>query len=171
MYLRLSVVALALTVLAGAGAAAKTYTLQQGVALSGTLNQGVDSRSAAAGTPVTITLAPPYPNSLLKGATLAGFVSNVQRAGQGTEPHIVLAFTRIRFYDGRTKTVHVQLLKDTTVQDKSGKETNAVAKTVAGVFGPAHGAGVALLAKNHKDDITIPAGSTIVVELTQPLAL
>jgi hypothetical protein len=158
-------------VLAPLAVGARTYTLQQGVALSATPQQSVDSKSSTAGTPLTLLLTAPYPNSLLKGATVYGHVADVQKAGQGTEPRIVLAFDRIKFYDGQSRTLHAQLLKDSPVQDKSGKETNAIARAAGGLLGPAHGIGVALLSKNHKDNITIPRNSTVVIELTQPLQL
>ena len=150
---------------------ARVYTLQQGVALNGTLQQSIDSKSTTVGTPFTLVLTPPYPNGLLRGSTVYGHVASVQKAGQGTMPHIGLAFDRIVFHDGKSQTLHAQLLKDTPVQDKSGKETNAVARAAGGLLGPAHGLGVALLSKNHKDDVTIPQNSTIVIELTQPLSL
>lgn len=158
-------------VLVPAGAGARVYTLQQGVALNGTLQQSIDSKSTTAGTPLTLVLTAPFPNGLLKGATVLGHVAGVQKAGQGTEPHIVLAFDRIKFYDGKSQPIHAQLLKDSPVQDKSGKETNAIARAAGGLLGPAHGIGVALLSKNHKDNITIPRNSIVVIELTQPLQL
>lgn len=152
-------------------AIAREYTLQQGVALNGTLQQSIDSRTTAAGTAFTMILSPPLPNGLLRGAVVHGRVASVQKAGQGTLPHIGLMFDRIVFHDGKSRPLYAQLLKDTPVQDKSGKEVNAVARTVGGIIGPAHGLGVALLSKNHKDDVTIPQNSTLVIELTKPLRL
>jgi hypothetical protein len=152
-------------------ALARVYTLQQGVALNGALQQSIDSKSTTVGTPFTMVLSPPFPNGLLRGATVYGHVASVQKAGQGTLPHIGLAFDRIVFHDGTFQPIHAQLLKDTPVQDKSGKETKAVARAVGGIIGPAHGLGVALLSKNHKDDVTIPQNSTLVIELTKPLRL
>lgn len=150
---------------------ARAYTLQQGVALNGTLQQSIDSSSTTPGTPLTLVLTAPFPNGLLRGARVVGRVAGVQKAGQGTEPHIELAFDRITFSNGSSRPLHAQLLKDSPVQDARGKETNAIARVAGGLVGPAHGIGVALLSKNHKDNITIPRNSVVVIELTQPLQL
>lgn len=50
---------------------AEVYTLQNGVALNGTIQQSIDSRTATAGPPVSIMLTPPQYHAAANAATAA----------------------------------------------------------------------------------------------------
>ena len=168
---RLRCIAFCVALFAPIVVSARVYTLPAGVALNGVLQQALDSKTTAAGSPFSMYLTPPFPNNMLRGATVQGHVASIQKAGQGTEPRITLAFNRIVFANGTAKPIEAQLVKDQVVPDKSGRETNAIARGVAGLIGPAHGIGVSLFARNHKDNIHIPKSSTVVIELTKPVTL
>jgi hypothetical protein len=150
---------------------ARTYTLQKGAAITGAIGQTIDTRTTTAGASFSLSVVAPLPNDLLKGAVVYGHVASVQKAGWGTEPHVALSFDRIVFADRHSETIHAQLLQDSPIQDKSGEVTNGAARAVGALVGPAHGVGVAVASKNHKDDISIPQHSTMTIELTEPLKI
>lgn len=168
---RLTLLAAALAIAFPLAAGAANNTLPADVAVTGQIQQTLDSKTTTDGTPFTIAIVPPYANPMLKGAVVYGHVSDVQKAGQGTEPHMTLVFDRLVLSSGKSRQIHAQLLKEAVIEDKSGKAVNAVAKGVATVVSPAHGMGLRLLSKNHKDDVHVPAQSEIVIELTQSVQL
>ncbi len=151
--------------------ALQTTRCRRTVAVTGEILQTLDSKTTTDGTSFTIVIVPPYANPMLKGALVHGHVSDVQKAGQGTDPHMTLVFDRLVLSSGKSRPIHAQLLKEAVIEDTSGKAANAVVKGVATVVSPTHGVGLRLLSKNHKDDIHIPAQSQIVIELTKPVQL
>lgn len=154
-------------------------SLTSGSLLNGTLNQNLSSNHAYVGEAVTLSNVTSNDGSgSVVGGTLYGTVTSVQAAGQGRPGRIQLGFTRLVLRSGTTYAVNTTVTK-TNVQTKNNtlKEAggalagmlvgNAIGKTVfhTGVGGFLGAAGGFLLAKNNHENVNIPAGTIVQVQV------
>jgi hypothetical protein len=149
-----------------------------GTTLNGTIQQTLDTKSAEVGQPVTLTsVTSANASGAIVGARLAGEVTKVVRAGQGRPAQIQLIFTRLRLADGTSYQVDgvVTGMKAATKNNALKEVGGALGGMIVGnVLGKAvglNGGGIAgaaggfLLAKNSKENMTVPAGSVVSVQL------
>ncbi len=166
--------------------AAPKAPIPAGSIINATLNTALDTGSAYIGQPVTLTVPQSGGGNpaALAGATIYGKVVEVQAAAQGTNPSVQFAVDSI----GPAKSDDPQPLaaKVLKVDPISGsmiaKEAegtlggmllgNWVGKMMDSNRGGLYGAiGGYLLTSNSKNNITVPAGTPVSLELTDPLQL
>jgi hypothetical protein len=148
--------------------------LSAGDKIVGTLNQTLDSKNAQVGQPFTLSNAHTT-NYDINGATVYGHVSSVQSAGQGRPGKIELAVDKVNTRSGNIYKVHGYTTNvQVNTKSNAGKEAAAGAggALVGGLIGGAWGAviggsGGFLVAKNSRQNVTIPSGSLVTVEVTQ----
>jgi hypothetical protein len=148
-----------------------------GTELRGTMGSTVDTKSAYVGQDVIVNNVA-NPSGSIQGATLRGTVSSVVRAGQGRAAQLQLHFNYLVLRNGRTypvngsvTAVHAET-KSNALKEAGGALAgmlvgNAIFKTLfsasgGGIVGAAGGY---LIAKNNRQDMTVTAGSIVVVHL------
>ena len=143
-----------------------------GTTLTGHIDTGFDSKSAQVGQRFLLHDVHSS-NYDINGATVYGHVSAVQRAGQGTNATISLSVDKINTRSGNIYKV-VAYVSDMKVETKSNalKEVGggAAGALVGGLIGHGVGAvigaaGGALYAKNSRENVTIPQGSLVTVQI------
>ena len=149
-----------------------------GMEVRGTIRNEVDTKGAYVGQDVIVDNVASS-NGSIQNATLRGTVTSVQRAGQGKPARIQMHFNYLRLSNGTTYAISGQVLsmnaqtKSNAVKEAGGALAgmlvgNAIFKTLfassaGGVIGAAGGF---LVAKNNRENMTIPAGSIIAVQLS-----
>jgi hypothetical protein len=145
-----------------------------GTQLVGTIDQSLSSGNVQVGQPFTISNAHTT-NYSINGATVYGHVASVQRAGQGTPGKIRLAFDKVNTrggavyqIEGYASNVDV-VTKNNTLKEVGGAAAGAL---VGGLLfhgvGALIGAGTGgLFAKNNRQNVTVPAGSTLTVNVVR----
>jgi hypothetical protein len=142
--------------------------------LTGSIDQSLDSGSAQIGQTFTISNAH-SPNHDINGAVIYGHVDAVQRAGQGTPGKVHLAFDKVNTRSGSVYQIHgyaesmqVSTKRNTTKEALS----TAGGALVGGLLG--HGIGAIIgggagyaISHNSRQNVTIPSGSLISVQITQ----
>lgn len=149
-----------------------------GMTLHGTMTQTLDSKSAQVGQTVTLSNVSSSGGSIT-GATMYGHVTSVQRAGQGRPGKITIAFDRLNTANGNSYAVQGQVT-NLQVQTKSNalKEAggavagmlvgNYLGKVIGVNWGGLVGAtGGFFLAKNNRENVTVPQGTVVSVRLTE----
>jgi hypothetical protein len=148
-----------------------------GTQLRGLLRNSVDSKGAYVGQAVYVDNVASADGSI-QGATLRGTVAAVQHAGQGTPGKLQLHFSslllqngRHYYVDGRVTQMNANT-KSNALKEAGGAVAgmlvgNAVFKTLfhSSLGGAVGAAGGFLVAKNNKENMTVPAGSVISVYL------
>ena len=165
--------------LAGAMTAAALATPPPGTELSGQISQSVNTKTAVVGQAVTIT-GVTSAGANVHDATMYGKVTHVVRAGQGRPAELRISVTRLTLPSGATYNVHGVVTgiqkntKSNALKEVGGALAgmvvgNIIGKTVfhASGGGLAGAAGGFLLAKNNREDMTVPAGSTVTVKLVE----
>ncbi len=149
-----------------------------GTRLSGTIQQTVDTAHAYVGEKVQLTSVT-SPGANVHGATMYGRVTSVVRAGQGRAARLRITMDRLTLPSGESYAV-TGVVTGMTANTKSNalKEAagavggmivgNMLGKMVfhtggGGLVGAASGF---LLAKNNRENMTVPAGSTVNVLLS-----
>ena len=145
-----------------------------GTTLVGTLNQSIDTKSAEPGQPFVINNAHTSDYNI-NGATIYGHVASVQHAGQGTPGKIRLSVDKVNSRNGHVYDVEgyasgVQVeTKSNALKELGGAAAGAL---VGGLLG--HGVGAligagagALYAKNNRQNVTIPQGSQVTIEVVR----
>ncbi len=148
-----------------------------GQQLRGFIRNSVDSKSAYVGQTVYVDNVASSDGSV-QNATLRGRVSAVQHAGQGTPGKIQLHFSSLVLHNGRSYYVDGQVsqmnanTKSNALKEAGGAVAgmlvgNAIFKTLfhSSLGGAVGAAGGFLVAKNNKENMTVPAGSVISVYL------
>lgn len=146
--------------------------IDPGTKLIGSLDQTLSSSSVQVGQPFTLSNAHTT-NYNINGARVYGHVSAVQRPGQGTNAKINLAFDKVNTRSGNIYAIQ-GYAENVQVDTKSnaGKELLGAAggALIGGLIG--HGIGAiigagagGLVAKNNRQNITIPAGSLVTVQV------
>ncbi len=152
--------------------------LQSGSLLNGTLNQNLSSNHAYVGEPVSLSNVTSDDGSgSVTGGTLYGYVATVQKAAQGRPGSIQLHFNRL-VTGHATYTVNTTVTKtnvstkNNTLKEAGGALAgmlvgNMIGKTIfhTGAGGIVGAAGGFLLAKNNHQDINVPAGSVVQVQV------
>jgi hypothetical protein len=147
--------------------------LSPGTTLSGNIDQNLSSNHAYVGETVTISNAH-SPNNDILGATVWGHVSSVQTAGQGRPGKITLAFDKVQMRSGvyavrgYATNVNVQT-KNNALKEIGGAAAGAL---VGGLLFQGVGAligagGGALLAKNNRQNVNIPQGSQVSLQIVR----
>ena len=173
--------ALAAFTLATAGIAVAANSVAYGTLITGTLQTTMNSGSANVGDGFSmIANSASSGASWINGATIQGHVAAVQRAGQGRPGQIQLAFDRIVYRNGKSAPIYGVVTKmDVQTKSNATKEVvgavggmvvgNILGKWVGTNLGGAAGAGGGYaLAANNKQNVTIPSGSTMTMEVQAP---
>ncbi|TAM60887.1 hypothetical protein EPN52_03980 [bacterium] len=175
---------LAATALAASLSLIPTGAFAQGVSagstLNGTIAQDVSSKDAHVGQAVTLKNVNSADGSgQVAGATMLGHVTSVQRAGQGRPGKVEVTFDRLDLRNGNSYHVqsHVTHLevqtKNNTLKEAGGAVAgmlvgNYLGKVIGvgggGLVGAASGY---FLAKNNRENVTVPKGSVVSVKLTE----
>lgn len=152
---------------------------QPGMQFEGTLSQGISSRDAWVGEQLVLVNVNST-DQTITGARMFGRVVDVQKPGQGRNAEVLIRFDTLQMPSG---TLYPVIGEVTHVQVKTA---NNGAKEVLGTFGGmivgnilgkwlgtnAGGllgaAGGYLVAKNNREDVTIPANSQVSVRLVPP---
>jgi hypothetical protein len=191
MNIRNSILALAATLAIASttltASAQAELTLYQGAQINGRLEQTLDTGSAHVGDRFVMDVVPPYPSGdpNYQGATVAGEITSVTPAGQGSKPAIGLQFDYMRLADGSTVNIEATMTADQpTKQRASGLHTalttlggmflgNAIGQTIfhTGGGGVVGAAGGLLYGVNQKTNFTLGAGSNIQITLNQTVTI
>ena len=166
--------------------AAAKVPIPNGSTINATISKDVNTRSAYVGQPILMSVQPPYPGGdvLLAGATLSGKVVDVQAGAQGTNPRLEITIDSIRLAGTSTdqpisaKIVKIEANRASNVAKEAGGTLagmllgNWIGKAVGTNQGGAAGAVAGyLLTSNSKTNIDVPAGSIVVLQLLDTLAL
>ncbi len=148
-----------------------------GAQYAGTISKSVDTKSAYVGQPVTLTHVTSESGSVA-GATMYGTVTKVVRAGQGRTAQLQMTFNKLVMRDGSTYAVDgVVTGMNTSTKNNALKEAggavagmiigNMIGKTIfhSGAGGFLGAAGGFLVAKNNRENMSVPAGSAVRVML------
>jgi hypothetical protein len=160
------------------GALAQSAPLTPGIELAGTMDQTINSANAQAGDPFVISNVSSVGGSgSVTNATIYGHVADVTTAGQGRNAAVKLAFDRVQLYDGKrfsldARPIHIDVVTKTNAP-KEGLGAiagdllgNWVGQTIGvGLLGPIGLAGGYLLAKNARQNVTIPQNSLITLQV------
>jgi hypothetical protein len=150
-----------------------------GVNVFGVLSTDLNSANVNVGDGFSLAVTQPYPNgdASYANATIRGHVASVQRAGQGRKAQIELTFDRIFLSNGTSAPVYGHVVKlqqnekNSTAQKAIGAGVgmlvgNYLGKHIGTNLGGLLGAGGGFLyANNLKSNITVPKGSTVVLQL------
>lgn len=146
---------------------------------AGNITQALDTGSTTVGEPVTLTNVVSQ-DGTISGATMTGHVSHVTAAGSGSPAQLEIVFTNLTLSDGsqyaidgivtgmqaKTKSNAAREIIGTIAGMAAG---NIIAKTIFGATNGMGGflgaTGGYLIAKNMKQNMTVPAGSAVRVTL------
>jgi hypothetical protein len=170
-------IAIGLAALLCAIAAPARASLQSGSLLDGVITQSYSSKDAAIGESVTLKYVTSNDGGSVTNGTLYGRVSAVQKASQGRPGKIEFSFTKL-VAGGATYAVATTVIKMQANTKNNGlKEAGgalagmAVGNMLGKSLFQASGGGVVgaaggfLLAKNNRQDVSIPSGSYVQVEV------
>lgn len=144
-----------------------------GTKLTGTINETFNSKDAQVGQ--TFTLSNVHTSNYdVSGATLYGHISHVQRAGMGTPGKIELGVDKVNAKSGSIYKINGQVVNvEVNTKSNAGKEALATAggALLGGLLGNGTwavigAAGGFLVAKNSRENVTIPQGSLVTVEVS-----
>ena len=144
-----------------------------GSELVGTMDRELSSKSSQVGQPFKLTNVQSH-NSDINGGTIFGHVGHIQHPGQGKPAKIELEVDKINTRSGNIYqlTGYVSNVKVHT-KSNAGKEGAAAAAgalvggLIAGGWGAViGGSGGFLVAKNNRENITVPQGSLVTVHVT-----
>ncbi|MGC2130545.1 MAG: hypothetical protein WA629_10645 [Candidatus Aquilonibacter sp.] len=169
----------ALIALLFASMGAANAALTQGTLLDGTIDANYSSNHAYAGQSVTVShVRSDDASGSVHNGTLYGYVSSVQKAGQGKPGKIAFRFTELVNGNGARYNIDSRVTNvNVSTKSNAGKEAggalagmlvgNAIGKTLFGgsAGGAIGAAGGFLLAKNNRQDVNVTEGSYIQVEL------
>lgn len=150
-----------------------------GTRLNGTITQSFSSQNAYVGQPVVLTnVTSANGSGAVVGAKMYGTVTHVVRAGQGRTAQIQMTFNRLVLPNGtRYRIDGVVTGMNTNTKSNALKEAggavagmivgNIIGKTIfhmsgAGFLGAAGGY---LIARNNRQNVSVPANSAVQVQL------
>lgn len=144
-----------------------------GTVLTGTIDRDLNSKNVQVGQTFLIT-GVHSSNHDINGATIYGHVAEVRRAGMGTNAKIELAVDKINLRSGNIyQLTGVVTNAQVNTKSNAGKEAGAAAAgaLIGGLLG--HGAlgavlgggGGFLIAKNSRENVDIPAGTLVSVQI------
>ena len=159
---------------------ASAQALGVGTMLNGTMTQDIGSKDAHVGQTVTLNNVTSADGSgHVVGATMTGRVTAVQRAAQGRPGKVEVTFDRLSTADGHSYAIqsHVTNLTVKTKSNALKEAGGAVAGMLVGNYlgkvigvkggGLAGAASGYFLAKNNRENVTVPKGSVVTVKLTE----
>jgi hypothetical protein len=180
-----ALVAIALTAIPAR--AQSDLTLYQGAQVNCRMRTALDTGSAHVGDRFVMDVVPPFPSGdpAFQGAIIAGEVTSVTRAGQGTKPALGVQFDYLRLADGSTVDISANMTEDQRKEEqKSGLKValttlggmllgNAIGKTLFHVSGGGFvgAAGGFLYGINSKANFQVPAGSDVQITLNQTVVI
>jgi hypothetical protein len=148
-----------------------------GSAYAGPIADSLNSKTAYVGEPVTLTHVS-SPGAGINGATMYGTVTHVVHAGQGRTAQLQMTFTRLTLRSGASYAINGIVTgmqagtKSNALKEAGGAVVGMIVGNIVGksIFhmsggGLAGAAGGFLIAKNNREDMTIPAGSAVRVVL------
>jgi hypothetical protein len=145
-----------------------------GTVMTGSMDQNFSSNHVQPGQPFTISNAHSA-DYHINGATIYGHVASAQSAGQGRPGKISLAFDKITTRSGNSYLISGYASSvDVQTKNNTGKELGGAAAgaLVGGLLG--HGIGAligagagGLYAKNNRQDVLIPQGSSLSVQVVR----
>jgi hypothetical protein len=153
---------------------AASAQITPGTTLVGTIDQSFNSKDAQVGQPFTMSNVHST-NYNVNGAKIYGHIADVRRAGQGTSGKIELAFDKVNTRSGNIYQI-AGAVTSVKVDTKSNATKEALAAgggaLVGGLLGKGIGALIGggtgyLVAKNNRENVTIPAGSTVTLQVEQ----
>lgn len=161
--------------------APEQFAPQPGMQFTGTLWQGLSSKTAHVGDPVVLTNVISSDESIT-GARMFGHVVAVTRAGQGRNAQIYLSFDMLQLQSGQSYPVvgEVTRLQVKTTNNGAKEALGALGGMIVGnvlgkwiglptnVGGLAGATGGYLVAKNSREDVSVPANSNVGVRLVRP---
>jgi hypothetical protein len=170
-----------------AAPAQEALTLYQGAQINTRLEMAIDTGNARVGDHFVMDVVPPYPSGdpTFQGAIVAGEITSVTPAGQGSKPSLGLQFDYLRLRDGSTVNIVATMTADQRKQDQ-GSGLHAALATLGGMFlgnaigqtifhtgggGVVGAAGGLLYGLNKKTNFQLPAGSDVQVTLNQTVTL
>jgi hypothetical protein len=148
--------------------------LHPGTKLVGDIDRTFNSKDAQVGQ--TFELHSVHTtNHDINGATLYGHVAHVQRAGQGTPAKIELDVDKLNTTSGSIYKISGEVLNvQVNTKSNAGKEAMAAGggALVGGLLGGGAwaligAAGGYVVAKNSRENVTIPQGSHVTVQVSQ----
>ena len=160
---------------------AQASPLAPGMDLTGTMNQTIASSSAHVGDRFVVSNVTSGSDRTVSNATIYGHVAGVTTAAQGRKARVRLAFDWIRLYDGKqypldARPVHINVVTKTNagreglgavVGDLLG---NYAGKVIGvGLLGPVGLVGGYLMAKNDRQNVTIPQNSLVTLQVIRSL--
>jgi hypothetical protein len=145
-----------------------------GATYSGRINKSINTSSAYVGEPVALTGV----RTANGTGTMYGTVTRVIKAGQGRNAQLGMSFTRLVLNNGATYSVNGVVTgmqantKSNALKEAGGAVAgmiagNIIGKTIfhTGIGGLLGAAGGYLIARNNKQNVTVPAGSVVQVQL------
>ncbi len=155
---------------------AASAAITPGTTLVGTIDQNVSSKDAVVGQRVTISNVHSQDNNVT-GATIYAHVDDVQPAGQGTPGKVSITYDTLKTRSGNTYQLAGRTLGIT--ENTKSNAVNEVGGAVAGMIlgnivgkkvgtnagGLLGAAGGYIYAKNAKQNVTIPANSSVSVQV------
>ena len=172
----LAPLAVVLAVLMAAPVSAAPYA---GAQFAGVITSSVNSKDATVGQAVTLNNVSSE-DGTVRGAHMYGTVTRVVRAGQGRPAQLQMTFTRLVLASGATYAIDgvvtgMQAQTKTNALKEVGGAVagmivgNIIGKTIfhasTGIGGFLGAAGGYLVAKNNRENMTVPAGSAVRVTL------
>ncbi|HZT13131.1 MAG TPA: hypothetical protein VFA29_10015 [Candidatus Baltobacteraceae bacterium] len=169
---------IAATLVAGfiASGSAAALAAPSATQYAGVLSQSVDTKSAYVGQPVTLTHVTSQDGSVA-GATMYGTVTSVTKPGQGKNAQIQMSFTKLVTTSGTYAVSGVVTGMQAQTKSNAGKEVvGAVAGMLVGnmigkaIFHASGGGflgaiGGYLVAKNNRQNVSVPSGSVVRVSV------
>ena len=147
-----------------------------GTNLVGTMSTSIDSKSAVVGQQVVITNVHSLDNNIT-GATMYGHVCDVQSAGQGRPGRLQVCLDKLNTRSGNTYALDGRVIgaqvntKSNAVNEAGGAVAGMIVGNILGkklgtnMGGLLGAAGGYIYAKNAKQNVTIPANSTVTVQV------
>lgn len=165
------------TLVALAAIAPALATPPPGTMLGGTIEESINTSNAYVGEPVQIDNVS-SPGARISGATMSGRVTRVVRAGQGRPAQLGITLTTLTLASGERYAIDgVVTAMATTSKPNTLKEVagavggmvvgNILGKVIfhTGVGGLLGAAGGYLLARNNRQNISLPNGAGVTVKL------
>jgi|GEM_PF-573160 len=155
------------------------YAPQPGMQFEGTLTQAISSKDAWVGEQVAL-INVNSTDQLITGARMYGRVVSVEHAGQGKSGQVLLRFDTLQLSSGALYPVvgevtHVQVkTPNNAAKEVLGTLGGMIVGNILGKWlgtnagGVLGAAGGYLVAKNNRQDVSIPANSEVAVRLVAP---
>jgi hypothetical protein len=180
----LTAATLAAGLFASLAAAAGAVTFDQNSQVSGTLQNDLSSQTSKDGDTFTlVTDSAPTADGQVVHATIYGHVSEVVKSGLTQKAHIKLNFDRVALADGSSAPIDAKLVSMQAKQKTNAVKAigavvvgdllgNYIGKHMDSNIGGIIGAGTGILyAATMASDVVVQQGSTVTLQLNQPVTI